>query len=483
VRDLTDRALNVAQLAGASYADLRIVRSRAETVQVKNGQVAAITDTTSEGLGVRVVADGAWGFAATADLTRAEAERATRLAVAIAKASARVPRAPVTLAPVTPETGTWESPHKVDPFGVPLGEKIALLLAADREMRSVPGVTVAESSCQAWEDRKVFASTEGAYLQQRILQTGGGIKATAVQDGDAQVRSYPCSFGGQFETRGFELVTAFDLPAHAAETASEAVALLSAKQCPIGEFDIILDGSQVSLQVHESCGHPIELDRVLGWEANYAGTSFLTQEKLGQFRYGSPLVNIVADATTPYGLGSFRWDDEGVPAARADIVRDGMFVGYMTSRETAAALGLPTSNGTMRADGWQRLPLIRMTCVNLEPGTWSLEDLIADTDDGILMSTNRSWSIDDRRFNFQFGTEIAWEIKKGKRGALLKNATYTGITPEFWALCDAICDAQHWRIWGTPNCGKGQPSQTMRTAQGASPARFRKVRVGVGYAG
>jgi TldD protein len=234
----------------------------------------------------------------------------------------------------------------------------------------------------------------------------------------------------------------------------------------------------LALQVHESCGHPIELDRVFGTEASYAGTSFLTTEKMGNFRYGSEIVNITADATVPGGLGTFGYDDEGVPAQRTPIVRDGIFVGYLTSRETAAVLG-QQSNGAMRADGWNRIPLIRMTNVNLEPGEWDLDDLIADTDDGIYMEMNKSWSIDDKRLNFQFGTEIAYQIKKGKLGQMYKNATYTGITPQFWAGCDAICSDKHWNVWGTPNCGKGQPSQTAHVGHGTAPARFRNVRVGV----
>ncbi len=480
MRDLCERALNAAQLAGATYADARLVESSAETITVRSGEVTAVGSTHSSGLGVRVIADGAWGFAATADRSVEAVARAARRAVEIARASALALRERVCLAPVAPETGRWDSPCEIDPFTVSLEDKISVLLAADAGMRRVAGVAVAESQFYAWDDRKTFASTEGAFLEQRIVQTGAGIRATAVGAGEAQSRSYPNSFGGAFETRGFELVRAIDLPGNAERTASEAVALLSARQCPSIVTDVILDGSQMSLQVHESCGHPIELDRVLGSEANYAGMSFLTPENLGRLQYGSPVVTIVADATAPFGLGSFRWDDEGVPAQRVEIVRDGIFVGYMTSRETAAALGL-APNGTMRADGWQRIPLIRMTCINLEPGAWTLEDLVADTDSGIYMETNRSWSIDDKRFNFQFGTEIAWEIKGGKRGDMLKNPTYTGITPEFWNRCDAVCNAAYWRNWGTPNCGKGQPSQTMRTAQGAAPARFRGVRVGVGY--
>ena len=247
---------------------------------------------------------------------------------------------------------------------------------------------------------------------------------------------------------------------------------------PKRQGDIILSGDQVALQIHESCGHPIELDRVYGTEAAYAGTSFLTTEKLNNFRYGSEVVNITADSVRPNGLGTFGWDDEGVPAQSTPIVKEGEFVGYLMSRETAPKLGL-TSNGSMRASGWNRIPLIRMTNVSLEPGTWSLKDLIADTDDGIYMETNRSWSIDDRRYNFQFGTEMGYEIKNGKLGKMLRNPTYTGITPEFWNSCDAICGAEDWVMWGTPNCGKGQPSQVAHTGHGAAPARFRNVQIGI----
>jgi TldD protein len=269
------------------------------------------------------------------------------------------------------------------------------------------------------------------------------------------------------------------LPGNAERIAAEAVQLLSADPCPKNIVTTVIIGSeQLALQVHESCGHPIELDRVFGTEAAYAGTSFLTTDKLGAFRYGSEIVNLTADAVRPLGLGTFGWDDEGVPAQTNPIVRDGLFVGYMTSRETATRLG-QQSNGCMRASGWNRIPIIRMTNVSLEPGAWDFDDLIADTEEGIYMETNRSWSIDDLRYNFQFGTEMGREIKKGKLGRMLRNCTYTGITPEFWASCDAICNEDHWRMWGTPNCGKGQPSQIMHTGHGTAPARFRNLRVGV----
>jgi TldD protein len=239
------------------------------------------------------------------------------------------------------------------------------------------------------------------------------------------------------------------------------------------------------LQIHESIGHPIELDRVLGMEANFAGTSFLTLEKLGNLRYGSELVNVVADARQEHGpgLGTFAYDDEGVAAQSTPIITNGRFTGYLSSRETAHTIGAARSGGTLRAEGWNRLPMIRMTNVSILPGEkpLSLEQLIAATDQGIYMETNKSWSIDDKRYNFQFGCEIAWEIKRGKRARMLKNPSYSGITTEFWNSMDAICSRDEWTLWGTPNCGKGQPQQVVGTGHGASPARFRNIRVGSAY--
>ncbi|MBV8087804.1 MAG: TldD/PmbA family protein, partial [Chloroflexi bacterium] len=449
-----------------------------EEITVKNGQVEAVSRSNSEGFGVRVIVDGAWGFAASNRLTTSEAARVAKLAVAIARASALALKSPLALSPLPPRQDRYETPLLRNPMDVPVDEKLALLLACDAAMRRVPGLAVAESSLEAVVEDKMFASTEGSVIEQRIVTCGGGIEATAVGDDEVQTRSYPNSFGRQAGTAGWEFVESLALADNAERVAGESVELLSAKQCPSAVTTIILDGPQLALQVHESCGHAIELDRVFGMEAAYAGTSFLTTDKLGSFRYGSELVNIVADATAPSGLGTFGYDDEGVPAQRTPVVVDGLFKGYMSSRETAPLVGV-TSSGTMRADGWNHLPLIRMTNVNLLPGTWTLDDLIADTDEGVLLGVNKSWSIDDRRLNFQFGTELAWEIRGGKRGAMLKNATYTGITPEFWGSCDAICNADHWQLWGTTNCGKGQPVQTMYVGHGVAPARFRNVRVGI----
>jgi TldD protein len=493
MRDVILRALDTARTRGASYADVRLVHHRSESVTVRNKNVEGLVVDDSMGFGVRVIVDGYWGFASSNTLTGVEADRVAAAAVKIARASALVAGRKADIGAPVRQIGRYTTPVVKDPFAVSLEDKIALLLRANEAMMSVPQVVSAESSTYCQREEKTFASSEGAFIEQDLYETGCGIEATAVDEGEVQNRSYPNSVGRHQGTEGWEFVERWDLAGNAGRIAEEAAALLRAKPCPPGVTTVILDGSQVALQVHESCGHAIELDRVLGTEAAFAGTSFLTTDKLGGFRYGSDVVNLTADATIPGGLGSFGWDDEGVPAQQTPIVRNGMFLGYLTSRETARQLQsirpelvearpelVPAaSGGAMRASGWNRIPLIRMTNVSLEPGNWSLEELIADTADGLYMETNRSWSIDDRRLNFQFGTEMAREIKDGRLGDLVKNATYTGITPQFWGGCDAIVNRDGWIVWGTPNCGKGQPEQVMHTGHGASAARFRNVRVGV----
>jgi TldD protein len=478
MRDLAMRALDTARARGADYADVRIVRFKSEYVSVRNKNVESLTADESLGFGVRVIAGGYWGFAASHRMTMDAADATAAEAVRVARASATVRGPRADIGPPQPASGSYRTPVVRDPFAVSLEDKIGLLLRANELMQRVPNIVSAEGSVYSQREDKVFANSEGAYIEQELYETGCGIEAMAVDEGEVQNRSYPNSVGRHQGTEGWEFVERYDLEANAARVAEEARALLSAKPMQPGTTTVILDGTQVALQIHESCGHPIELDRVLGTEAAFAGTSFLTTDKLGSFMYGSPIVNMTADATIPGGLGTFGYDDEGVPAQSTPIVREGVLVGYLTSRETAQALG-QRSNGTMRASGWNRIPLIRMTNVSLEPGTWTLEDMIADTDDGIYMETNRSWSIDDKRLNFQFGTELAREIKHGKLGDLVKNATYTGITPRFWGSCDAIGNRDAWVVWGTPNCGKGQPEQVAHTGHGAAPARFRNVQVGL----
>lgn len=484
MEDLANWALDTATVRGASYADVRVMDHRARDLSTKNGHVGNCAENESLGLGIRVIAEGAWGFASTDRLTRQGIEACAALAVSIAQASALAKRHDVVLAPELPYVDTWQNPFIKDPFRIPMEQQLDLLLAADAEMRKVEGVTLAETSMSFRRIEQFFASTIGSRIHQVKMQSGAGIVATSFAGNEIQKRSYPNSFGGQHMLQGYELVESLDLLAHAPRVAAEAVALHKADQCPEGVRTIILDSSQLGLQIHESVGHPIELDRVLGQEANFAGLSFLTLDKLNALKYGSEIVNVVADARLEHGpgLGTFGYDDEGVPAQCTDIIKDGMFRGYLSNRETAAAIGLSRSGGTMRTESWNRLPIIRMTNISILPGTWNPDDLIADTDDGIWMETNRSWSIDDRRYHFQFSTEIGWEIKGGKKVRMLKNPSYSGITTEFWNSCDAICSREHWTLWGTPNCGKGQPMQTMGTGHGAAPARFRNVRVGVAFA-
>ncbi len=477
MRDLSQRALDTAVQRGATYADVRVVRRAEESISVKSGRIEAVAFGESEGFGVRVLVDGAWGFAASSGLTTTEADRVAGDAVRIARASATTLRRAVVLDDRPPAHGSYRTPYEVDPFGVPVEEKVADLMAAEAAMTRTPGIAFAEANYSAQREWKSFAASDGSETDQEITHVVANIEANAVSGDELQRRSYADS--GQ--AAGYEWVRGLDLVGNAERIAPEAVALLSAPQCPPGRRTIILDPSQLYLQVHESCGHPTELDRVFGTEASYAGTSFLTTDKLESgFRYGSDLVTIVADATAPGGMGTFGWDDEGVAAQRVPLVQDGIFSGYLSSRETAPRIGR-RSGGTMRADGWDRIPLIRMTNVNLLPRDGlSLDDIVADTDDGLYLASNRSWSIDDRRLNFQFATEVAYEVKGGKLGRLLKNPTYTGITYEFWRSCDAVADARSYVMIGTPNCGKGEPGQIGHVGHGTSGARFRDVQVGVG---
>ena len=478
--DLIDRAIDTATGSGAFYADVRVVEHQTESLTVKNGSLAAAASARSAGFGVRALVDGAWGFASSQDVDLAEAETVARRAVAIARASTLAGGPPVQLDDTAPQTGEWATPFLEDPFTVPLDEKLRILFEADAAMARATGISLRETTMEAARDRKRFGSSEGTRVTQDLVSCGAGMSATAVNDNESQERSYPKSLGGQVAGGGFEAIREMALPDHGQLIAEEAVALLDAPQCPSGEMVVILEASQVAIQVHESCGHPTELDRVLGMEASFAGTSFLTTDRLDNFRYGSPIVNIDADATAPGGLGTFGWDDEGVPAQNVPLVSGGQFVGYLTSRETAPVIGR-RSMGSSRSASWRNLPLIRMTNVSLRPGdAGTLDDLIADTDDGLLLGTNRSWSIDDRRLNFQFGTQIGWLIRNGKRAGMVKNPTYTGITPRFWGSCDAICGPSEWQQWGEPYCGKGEPIQTAAVGHGAAPARFRGVQVGVG---
>ncbi|HEV7806116.1 MAG TPA: TldD/PmbA family protein [Solirubrobacteraceae bacterium] len=464
--------------AHCSYAEARHVATDSENVLVRNGRVDHVDSDRVAGIGVRVRAGGGWGFAATRELTAAAVEEALGRALAIAESQPTAPAGP--LAPVQPARGHWCCGYEQDPFAVSLEDKLELLLAAEAALRGDARIVRSEAECTSRRVRAAFASTEGAACTQERVECGASIAVIAVAGDELQVRSYPSSHGGSGACAGWEHVLAFDLVGNAPRVGAEAIELLTAPVCPAGRATIVLDGDQLALQIHESIGHALELDRMLLGEAAYAGTSWVSAGDLGALRYGSELLYITADATLPGGLGSFGWDDEGVAAARTPLIEAGVLRAALSDRQSAAQIGLERSGGCARADGFSRQPIVRMTNVSIEPGAaGTLNDLIADTGEGLYLETNRSWSIDDRRLQFQFGTEVAREIRGGELGRLLRNASYAGVTPRFWGSLDAICSVSEWRLRGLGNCGKGEPGQLMRVSHGAAPARFRDVEVGV----
>ncbi len=475
--DHAQTAVEAALAAGATYADARVVLRRHERIGAQNGELESVNNVEDVGLGVRALIGSSWGFAASSELTAAAAGTAGAQATATAKASALVPGAGLQLADVEVAQDRYETPHAEDPFAIPLDQKVDVVVSATRTMFEVDGVMVATAQLMFWDTEKWFVSSQGHRIFQHLVETGCGMDATAVGEHETQRRSYPQSFG-HVETGGYEVVRRFDLPGHAQETAEEAVQLLTADDCPAGEMDVILESSQLALQIHESVGHAIELDRILGWEAAFAGTSFLELDQLGSLRYGSELMNITADATIPGALATFGYDDEGTPAQNVPIVEEGRWVGVLSGRDSAHLAGLPPG-GMVRGDGFNRMPMVRMTNVGLLPGDSSLDEIVSETKHGVVMATNRSWSIDDRRLNFQFGCEIGWEVVDGKRTKMVKNPTYTGITPQFWGSLDMLAGGDEWFAWGVPNCGKGQPMQIGHTGHPAAPGRFHNVRVGV----
>lgn len=473
--DEAGAAVQAALDAGARYADARVMVRRSESVSARDGDVEDVGFDESAGLGVRALVGSSWGFYAVPELSDPAAKAAGRRAAQIAAAGAAVSGPSRALVPAAPVVASWASDCLIDPLGVALADKGDLLVRATSAAKAA-GADVAQANFEAWDTRKWFVSSEGHRIDQHIRECGGGVTAIAIGDGEVQRRSWPSSHQGQFGTRGWELIDEIDLAGNAPRMADEAQALLTAPLCPAGETNLVLGGEQLALQIHESVGHAIELDRILGWEAAFAGTSWLDLSRLGSLRFGSELMNITIDPTFPGALGSFGFDDEGTPAVKRDAVRDGIWVGVLAGRDSAAVAGLDYA-GSVRSDGWSRLPMVRMTNVGLEPGPHTLDEIIAATDDGVFMDVNRSWSIDDRRLNFQFGCEIGYEIKNGKLGRMLRNPTYTGIGPRFWQSMDML--SSETVAWGTPNCGKGQPGQIGHTGHPAAPARFTNVRVGV----
>ncbi len=470
--------IDQAKKLGVSYSDIRFIRDEYERIAVKNDQIDEVSGGESEGIGIRVLIDGAWGFYATNQMDEEGMNQCLEKAYKIAKNGGKISEINVEIEEIPPQNGTYSTAFEIDPFTVSKEKKIQLLLECTKIMMTVEGVKISKGSLISVKEHRCFASTDGTYVVQNIIKTGGGIQAMAIRGDDVQMRSYPAAFDGDFSASGWEFIENIDLIANSLKTAQEAVALLEAEECPHDVMDLILGSSHLALQIHESLGHPAELDRVLGHEISLAGGSFLTTDKVDNFKYGSEHVTINSDPTLYGGMGSYGWDDEGVPAKRAKLVDKGLFVNYLSSRESAPLIN-KKSTGAMRVTTFNRPPIIRMTNVNLEPGNWTLEDLIKDTKKGIYMETTKSWSIDELRLNFQFGCQIGWLIEDGCITKMIKNPLYSGTTPEFWNNCDAIVNKDRWRLWGIMNCGKGEPMQSAHVGHGCSLARFKNVQIGV----
>ena len=479
MKDILKQALAHAQELGANYADVRFSQLETESISVKNCAVLGVDSHVDWGIGIRVLYEGSWGFASNPDLEDPDRMLKTvQRAVELAKASAKVNNNVVELVDKPSVTDQWSSLFQIDPFEIDLEQKLKLLIDCNRAMSEVEGVRITKGSMDFMRENRLYMDTEGSEIEQKVLQSGAGISCMCLQGNEVHSRSYPSSFRGNHQMGGYEVIQSMRLREMAPRLASEVVQLHKAKLCPSEKMDLIIGKSQLVLQVHESCGHAVELDRVLGYEANFAGTSFLTLDKWKNFKYGSAKVNLYQDGRTPEAIGSAKYDDEGVPCTSTELVREGQFVGYLKSRDSAIfENGL--SNGAARAQGWKNVPIVRMTNIHLAPGNETLDELISSTDRGILMEDNSSWSIDDRRWNFQFATEIGWMIEKGKITDMVKYPTYTGITPDFWGNCEGVANKDEWHVWGTPHCGKGQPMQVMRVGHGVSYAKFKEVRVGV----
>ncbi|MCE7735447.1 MAG: TldD/PmbA family protein [Candidatus Heimdallarchaeota archaeon] len=478
--DLMAFTLEKAQSQGVQYADVKWMQRSAILLSVKNEIVETNTQSKNQGIGVKILVDGGYGFAATNILTKEALEKTAKRAFRVAKASGRTMKKPIELAEEPIYTDTVATPMKKDPGHVEVSETFDYLMSACKALEvDDPRIKARTATYNHWKDQTVLWTSEGSRINQTISVTGGGLNILVVEGGDTQVRGYPGGLRGDLSTAGYEYFESMDLVNNAPQVTKEALGLLEAKHCPArNDATVIIAPGQLMLQLHEN-GHGFEMDRAYDYEAAFAGTSFIKPHLMNKLNFGNELVTIYADATHPGGLGTFFYDQEGVKAQKTTLVENGTLVGYMSSRETAGLQGWERSSGSARSTGYDRMPLIRMTNINLKPGDWDYDEMIEDTKDGYIMDTNVSWSIDDLRLSFQFGTEIGWRVENGEITGLVKNPSYTGITPKFWNSVSAVCNEKSFQMYGTPNCGKGEPTQVMYTGHGASPTRFENVRIGV----
>lgn len=475
--EAAEAALERATALGASYADIRVNRYRRESISTRERQVQNVSRSTSYGLGLRVLVNGAWGFAATNHVEPSAARAAAEQAVAIARANQRLTTRKVVLANADKVVTTWTSAFKRDPFEVALDTKTAFLMKLNEAALAVPGVTFVSSQILFVDEQKFFASTEGSRITQRLVRTYPQFSVTAADRAAGDFQSRPVV--DRAKLLGYEYVDEYPWLADAEKAGHEVVEKLKSKPVAAGRYDIVVDPSQLFLAIHESVGHSTELDRSLGWEANMAGTSFIKPTDAGKLRFGAKIVNLVGDRTQPGGLATTGFDDEGVKAERWHLVRDGMFVDWQTTRELAPLVGQDRSHGCLHADNWSSVPFPRMPNVSLEPASTevSLEELFSDIKRGLFIEGRGSSSIDQQRFNFQFGGAVIREIRDGKLGGMVRDAAYQSRTPDFWASCDGLGGPSTYRLWGTSADGKGEPGQTNAVSHGCPPARFRQVTV------
>ncbi len=476
IKKLADLSISLSKKNGASYSDFRLSNFKSQRISTRENVIQGVHENENYGFSVRVLVDGAWGFASSSTFNESETGRVTNLACEIAKANKIIQNRSVELVPVPAYTDTWKTPIKKNPFDVSIDEKVNFLFNINEKAKSL-GANYCSSFMWAVNEWKYFASSEGSYIKQDLYRIWPGFDITIINKDT-----------GEFEQRdslttpigkGYEYIEEYDFIGDVEKAVEETKMKFTAKSVEPGKKDIILDPTNLWLTIHESCGHPTELDRALGFEANYAGTSFMTVDKLGKLKYGSEFINMVADRTQKDGLATRGYDDDGVKTMKWDIIRNGLFVGYQTTREMASYIHEKASNACAYADSWSHFPIQRMPNVSLEPGKekLSLKDLIADTEDGIYIVGNGSWSIDMQRYNFQFTGQAFHEIKNGKIVGLLKDVAYQGNTVDFWNSCDAVCDESEYKLGGSFFCGKGEPSQVSPVSHGASPARFKKVNI------
>ena len=477
LRDLADAALAAAKMSGASYADIRINRYRNQYVFTRDRRVQNIVNSEDYGFGIRVIVDGTWGFAGSSAVTKEEIARVAAQAAAIARANRKVNAEPVILAPVESYDTSWNTPVKKDPFGMPLESKLDLLLRINDEALKVPGASFVSASMLFANEQKYFASSDGSHIEQSITRSYPSFSVTAVDRATGKFYSrdaLTAPMGG-----GYEYVEAYPLVEEARLAAEEAVAMHKAKPAAAGQKTLILHPTNLWLTIHESIGHSTELDRALGYEANYAGTSFLTTDKLGKFQFGAKHVNIIADKTQPGGMATCGYDDDGVKTTEFALIKDGLFVDYQTTRDQAHLIGQKASHGCSYADHWSSIPFQRMPNVSLQPGERDLSenDIIAATDDGVLIKGDGSYSIDHQRYNFQFSGQTFWEVKNGRITTQLRDLAYQSNTPEFWRSCDMLGGRSTYVLGGAFNDGKGQPGQSNAVSHGCPVARFSRVNV------